>query len=171
MTALVLWQLIRYKAWSQHYLMKVLDAVVIPEVSSPNCLFKQWEGDGRGAEDEGDTWEFCDLNYPKVNSIMKDKAFSIQAYCATALLALWIHFLYCCLTNQETRLSHLCHIQASNIHHLLFGTANRADKPSHPPFSHVQHLPHTCTRTLLDRSTPSPRQRDTLPSLSCSQGK
>lgn len=49
---------------------------------------------------------------------------------------------------------HLCHIQGSNIHHLLFGTAKRAAKPSHPPFSHVQHLPHTCNRTLLDRSTP-----------------
>lgn len=31
--------------------MKVLDAVIIPEVSSPNCLFEQREGDGMGTKD------------------------------------------------------------------------------------------------------------------------
>lgn len=34
---------IRYKSSNQHCLMKVLDTVVIPEVSSPNWLFKQRE--------------------------------------------------------------------------------------------------------------------------------
>lgn len=32
---------------------------------------------------------------------------------------MWIHFPYCCLTNQEAGLSLLCHIQGSNIPHLL----------------------------------------------------
>lgn len=39
---------IRYKSSSQQCLMKVLDTVVIPEVSSPNWLFKQREGRGDG---------------------------------------------------------------------------------------------------------------------------
>lgn len=113
-------------------------------------------------------WEFGDPNYLKVNSAMRDRAWRESHFYPSLLLSLHCEFISLTAASL-TRRQDFCTSVTSRVQTsttCFFGIANTAAKTSHPPFSHVQPLPHAFTRTLLNRSTPG-----TLCLISCSQGK